>query len=86
MFIRNIDKKYCNSIQQVVTLTDKLAEKFNLKPGDLSYMTKYLVIRNLVKADLLVMQKSGKRQKIRLKQKVKSYAVERIKELEGFGE
>lgn len=83
MFIRNIDKTYCSSIQQVINLTDALADKFKLET-DLSYMTKYLIVKNLVESGILVMQKKGKNRKIKLTQKVKRYAVERMSEMEGF--
>jgi len=79
MFVRNIDKTYCTSIQQVVKLTDSLAEKFKLEP-DLSYMTKYLIIKNLVNSELLIIQKKGKNKKVKLPQKVKNYVVEKIRE------
>lgn len=83
MFIRNIDKTYCSSIQQVINLTDSLADKFKLKI-DLSYMTRYLIVKNLVESGILIMQKKGKNRKIKLAQKVKTYAVERMREMEGF--
>jgi hypothetical protein len=79
MFIRNIDKTYCDSIQQVVNLTDSLAAKFGISV-ELSYMTRYLIVKNLVSEGILIMQRSGKNQKIKLSQKYKSYAIERILE------
>jgi hypothetical protein len=80
MFIRNIDKTYCDSIQQVVNLTDSLAAKFGISV-ELSYMTRYLIVKNLVSEGILIMQRSGKNQKIKLSQKYKSYAIERMLEI-----
>ena len=48
VFIRNIDKSGCQSIKQLIEVSDKLAGKFGFKETP-SYMTKYGIIKELIK-------------------------------------
>ncbi len=73
MFIKNIDREYCDSILQVVQLTDMLAKKFKMDPGSLSYMTKYLIIQRFASSKILIIQKSGANRKVKLAASVKNY-------------
>lgn len=52
VFIRNIDKPGCQSIKQLIQVTDKLAEKFGFEETP-SYMTKFNVVRELIKQGIL---------------------------------
>ena len=79
MFIKNIDHEYCDSIQQVILLTDALAKKFKFDPGTLSYMTKYLIIQYLASSKILVIQKSGVARKVKLAAAVKNYVRDKEK-------
>jgi len=73
MFIKNITHEYCDSIQQVILLTDALAKRFKLDPSTLSYMTKYLIIQYLASSRILIIQKSGAARKVKLAAAVKNY-------------
>jgi len=77
MFLKNIKHEYCDSIQQVITLTDALALKFKLDPTTLSYMTKYLIIQYLASSRILIIQKSGNSRKVKLAAAVKNYVKEK---------
>lgn len=59
VFIHNIEKGECESIKQLIQVADKLASKLSINV-DISYMTKYNVIRDLLKQGILIKgSKSG---------------------------
>ncbi len=59
----------CKSIESAIRVTDALCKEFGLK-NDLSHMTKYRVIADLIDSKILVSISTGKRRKLRLAKKI----------------
>ncbi len=59
----------CKSIESAIRVTDALCKEFALE-NDLSHMTKYRVIADLIDSKILVSISTGKRRKLRLAKKV----------------
>ena len=73
LFVKNIDKEYCNSVKEVIQLTDVLAKKFKLRPKIVPYSTKYHLIHGLVSSKILTAKKDGSFKKIKLAEPIKNY-------------
>ena len=57
------------SIESVIRTTDQLCDQFDLS-NDLSHMTKYRIISDLLQSSILASQKTNKTKKLRLSQKI----------------
>lgn len=58
------------SIESIIRTTDKLCSTLELE-NDLSHMTKYRIISDLIRSSILVSQKTNKNKKIRLSENIK---------------
>jgi len=61
----------CKSIESAIRVTDSLCKQLGL-PNDLSHMTKYRIISELIKSKILVSVNTAKKKKVRLGAKVSS--------------
>ena len=77
LFTKNINKEYLNSIRSLTKVVDKLAQKLDLEIN-LTYMSKYNIIKNLVNCGILVEEKDNNKIKIALSDKLKEYVKENI--------
>jgi CTP-dependent riboflavin kinase len=68
VFIINKDK-ISKSIDGAIRAVDKLCNELNIE-CDLSHMTKYRVISNLLKNKILVSRKTKKNKKVKLSKKI----------------
>ncbi len=59
----------CKSIESAIRVTDALCKEFGLV-NDLSHMTKYRVIADLIDSKILVSISTAKRKKLRLSKKI----------------
>jgi len=59
----------CKSIESAIRVTDALCKEFGLT-NDLSHMTKYRVIADLIDSKILVSITTAKRKKLRLAKKI----------------
>ena len=59
----------CKSIESAIRVTDTLCKQFGLV-NDLSHMTKYRVIADLIDSKVLVSINTAKRKKLRLAKKI----------------
>lgn len=59
----------CKSIESAIRVTDTLCKDFGLA-NDLSHMTKYRVISDLIESKILVSINTAKKRKVRLAKKV----------------
>ena len=59
----------CKSIESAIRVTDALCKEFGLV-NDLSHMTKYRVIADLIDSKVLVSINTAKRKKLRLAKKI----------------
>lgn len=59
----------CKSIESAIRVTDSLCKQFGLV-NDLSHMTKYRIIADLIESKILVSIDTAKRKKLRLAKKV----------------
>jgi len=57
------------SIESAIRTTDKLCSDLNIK-NDLSHMTKYRVIANLLDHGILATRKTNKNRKLRISKKI----------------
>ena len=57
------------SIESAIRTTDKLCRDLNIK-NDLSHMTKYRVIANLLNNGILATRKTNKNRKLRISKKI----------------
>jgi uncharacterized protein with ATP-grasp and redox domains len=57
------------SIESAIRTTDKLCSDLNIK-NDLSHMTKYRVIANLLDYGILATRKTNKNRKLRISKKI----------------
>jgi hypothetical protein len=73
VFIKNKDKPYCPSIKQLIDATDILANKLGCKDINISLATKYNIIKELEKQNLLISWKKGKQMRLKLSEKMISY-------------
>ena len=73
VFIKNKDKPYCPSIKQLIDATDLLAKKLGCKDINISINTKYNIIKDLKKQNLLVSWKKGKQMRLKLSEKMTNY-------------
>ena len=80
VFIRNIDKSGCQSIKQLIEITDKLAGKFGLKET-LSYMTKYNLVKELIKQGILVEGKKLMSIPVSLSEDIKYYILSSVSDI-----
>ena len=78
-FAKNVDVNYCDSIKDLIEITDILAKKLGCN-SDLCFMTKYNVVKNLIDEGLLVVWKKGKVRRIRLAKHVKDYLLDAMNE------
>ena len=62
-------KQVSKSIESVIRATDKLCTKLGLA-NDLSHMTKYRVISDLLQSNILAHLRTNKNKKLRLSKKV----------------
>ena len=68
VFLKNRDK-ISRSIESAIRSTDKLCEDLGLK-NDLSHMTKYRIISELLQSKILVERKTSKNRKVRFSKKI----------------
>lgn len=68
VFIRNRDK-IATSIDGAIRAVDKLCKELNLD-CDISHMTKYRVISELLDAKILVSRKTNKNRKLKMSKKI----------------
>jgi len=61
--------KMSRSIESAIRTTDKLCNDLKLK-NNLSHMTKYRIISDLLKSEILVTRKTRKNKKLRLSKKI----------------
>lgn len=59
----------CKSIESAIRVTDALCQEFGLV-NDLSHMTKYRVIADLIDSKVLISLHTAKRKKLRLAKKI----------------
>jgi len=59
----------CKSIEGSIRATDKFCKQFGLE-NDLSHMTKYRIISDLIQSKILVSIHTAKRRKLRLAKKI----------------
>jgi hypothetical protein len=59
----------CKSIESAIRVTDSLCKQFGLV-DDLSHMTKYRIITDMIESKVLVSIDTSKRKKLRLSKKV----------------
>lgn len=59
----------CKSIESAIRVTDSLCKQFGLV-NDLSHMTKYRIISDMIESKVLVSIDTSKRKKLRLSKKV----------------
>jgi hypothetical protein len=69
-----MEKGECSSIKQLIEVTDKLANKLGIKV-DISYMTKFYVIKDLLKQKLLTEGKKDHSLPIFLSDEIKKQIV-----------
>ena len=72
VFVKNIDKENCESIKQLIYITDKLGEKLGYKI-DISYDTKISIINDMIKRGILEKGKRGFTQPISVKPEIREY-------------
>ena len=77
VFIRNIDKERIPSVQDLVNVTDELANKFGISV-DITLQTKYAVIRELIHSGLLANDSHTGYHSISLSNGLKEYLFENI--------
>lgn len=80
VFIRNIDKSGCQSIKQLIEVSDKLAGKFGFKETP-SYMTKFSVVKELIKQGILVKGKRKTSIPISLSENIKYYILSGVSDI-----
>lgn len=85
VFIRNIEKSECSSIKQLIAVTDKLSEKMGFT-NNLSFTTKYNVIRELQKQRILVGGQKKYSVPISLSDEIRKYIVESLSDIVGIEE
>ena len=68
VFLKNRDK-ISRSIESAIRSTDKLCEDLRLE-NDLSHMTKYRIISELLQSKILVEKKTNKNRKVRFSKKI----------------
>ena len=68
VFIKN-KEKVCKSLDSAIKVTDNYCKKLSLN-NELSYMTKYRIINELVKSNVLIDDKNKKNRKISLSNKI----------------
>ena len=73
VFIKNKDKRYCPSIKHLIDSTDLLAKKLGCKDIGISVNTKYNIIKDLQKQNLLISWKKGKQMRLKLSEKMIGY-------------
>ena len=81
VFIRNIDKSGCQSIKQLIQVTDKLSKKLGFKDTP-SYMTKYGIIKDLIKHGILVEGKKLSAIPVSLSEDIKYYILSVVSDIE----
>jgi ribosomal protein S20 len=59
----------CKSIEGAIRVTDNFCKQFGLE-NDLSHMTKYRIIADLIQSKILVSVNTAKRRKLRLAKKI----------------
>ena len=69
-FIKN-KGKICKSIEGAIKVTDKYCEELNLE-NDLSHMTKYRIINDLISSNIFVGKKESKECKLKLSSEINS--------------
>jgi len=67
-FVKN-RKKVCKSVEGAIKVTDKYCEKLNLD-NNLSHMTKYRVIDDLIGSNIITDKKGFKERKLKLSSKI----------------
>ena len=67
-FVKNKDK-VCKSVEGAIKVTDKYCEKLNLE-NNLSHMTKYRIIDDLIKSNIFSEKKEAKERKLKLSSKI----------------
>ena len=67
------------SVEAAIRTTDRLCEQLKLQV-DLSHMTKYRIISDLIKHDIISVKKSKKRKKLRVSQTIIDLLVTDVKE------
>ena len=72
VFLRNINKSSFSSIKQLTKITDKLAEKLGYN-FDLTYMSKFNIVKNLIKSRFLIEEKENYKHSISLSNNIKNY-------------
>jgi len=77
VFVRNIDKEECESIKQLIEITDKLGEKIGYKTN-ISYDTKLSIVSDMVERNILVKGERSETQPISVKPEVKKYILEAL--------
>jgi len=77
VFVRNIDKKECSSIKQLIDITDKLAEKIGYKTT-IKYDTKISIIKDMVDRGILVKGERSETQPISLRDEIRGYVLEAL--------
>jgi len=77
VFVRNIDKEKCDSIKQLIDISDKLGEKIGYKT-DISYDTKLSIINDMIDRGILIKGKRTETQPISVKPEVREYIVEAL--------
>ena len=75
LFIKNINSRQANSIKQVIDLTDALAQKLGYSL-DISYMTKFNIVKDMIATNILVGKHTKKRVTVRLSTKIRRVIVE----------
>ncbi len=67
----------CKSIESAIRSTDALCKHYGLA-NDLSHMTKYRIIADLIQSKILVSQRTARRKKLRLAKKITALFPEQL--------
>jgi len=68
VFLKNRDK-ISRSIESAIRSTDRLCEDLGME-NDLSHMTKYRIISELLQSKILIERKTNKNRKVRFSKKI----------------